>query len=315
LKNIFKIAFIGAGNMTSNHMKSFSSFSEFEICGIYSRTKDKAYDLSTKFSNCIVCDSIEDLYNITKPDLVVISVPELSTKSVCLEAFKYGWKILIEKPVGYNLQEAKEIFEYSLKTESTVYVAFNRRHYSSTLNLIKELNINNEPRLIHIYDQEGPIAAKKSNQPDLVLKNWMFANSIHLIDFLQFLGRGKIVEIKNILPWNDENTNFFMSKISYESGDIAIYESIWDSPAPWAIVINTKSKRYELRPIEKLFIQNEGSRLQIEIDQNKDDIEYKPGLIKQSENVLKMLKGDSHDLPNLKDALYTMTLINQIYFG
>ena len=67
---------------------------------------------------------------------IYISVPELSTKSVCLEAFKYGWKILIEKPVGYNLKEAKEIFEFSLKTESTVYVALNRRHYSSTLNLI-----------------------------------------------------------------------------------------------------------------------------------------------------------------------------------
>ena len=142
----------------------------------------------------------------------------------------------------------------------------------------------------------------------------MFANSIHLIDYLQFLGRGKIVEIKNILPWKNENTQFFISKISYESGDIAIYESIWNSPAPWSIVVNTKSKRYELRPIEKLYIQNEGSRLQIEIEQSNDDINFKPGLKKQSENVLKMLKGQSHNLPNLKDALYTMSLINQIYF-
>ena len=62
-----------------------------------------------------VYDSIEDLYLETKADMVIISVPELSTEEVCDAAFKFPWICLIEKPVGYNLENAEIIYKLSEK--------------------------------------------------------------------------------------------------------------------------------------------------------------------------------------------------------
>ena len=122
-----------------------------------------------------------------------------------------------------NLKIANLIYEEALKYKRDVYVAFNRRHYASTRNLISELNKSNDLRYIHIYDQENPNAALTSGQPEIVVKNWMYANSIHLIDFVLLLGRGNIRNILNIVPLID---NYILTKIEFDSGDIVIYESL-----------------------------------------------------------------------------------------
>ena len=107
---MIKVAFIGAGNMTTHHMKAFASINSVEITGIYSRTFEKANLLSTLYPTCKVYNTIEDLYTETNSDLVVISVPELATELVCLESFKYPWKCLVEKRIGYNLKIANLLF-------------------------------------------------------------------------------------------------------------------------------------------------------------------------------------------------------------
>ena len=307
---MIKVAFIGAGNMTTHHMKAFASINSVEITGIYSRTFENANLLSTLYPTCKVYNTIEDLYTETNSDLVVISVPELATELVCLESFKYPWKCLVEKPIGYNLEIANLINEEALKYNRDIYVAFNRRHYASTRNLISELNKSNDLRYIHIYDQENPNAALTSGQPKLVVKNWMYANSIHLIDFVLLFGRGTIKNIENIIPFTD---NYILTKIKFDSGDIVIYEGIWNAPAPWSVVVNTKNKRWEMRPIEKLFFQDFTSRQLQEYELDDLDIIYKPGLKVQAEEMLKAIRGEKNNMPKIKDALDTMKIINKIY--
>jgi predicted dehydrogenase len=307
---MINIAFIGAGNMTSHHMKVFESIHSVAIAGIYSKTFEKANKLSSLYPTCKVYNSIEELFTMTKSDLVVISVPELATESVCLECFKYPWKCLVEKPIGYNLDVANIINEEALKYNREVYVALNRRHYASTRNLISELNKSNELRYIHIYDQENPNAALLSGQPELVVKNWMYANSIHLIDFVLLLGRGNIKNIENILPFTE---NYILAKIEFDSGDIVIYEGIWNAPAPWSVVVNTKAKRWEMRPIEKLFFQDLSTRQLQEFVLDDLDITFKPGLKVQAEEMIKVIRGEKNNMPKLKDALNTMKIIYKIY--
>jgi hypothetical protein len=172
------------------------------------------------------------------------------------------------------------------------------------------LNKSNELRYIHIYDQENPNAALLSGQPELVVKNWMYANSIHLIDFVLLLGRGNIKNIENILPFTE---NYILAKIEFDSGDIVIYEGIWNAPAPWSVVVNTKAKRWEMRPIEKLFFQDLSTRQLQEFVLDDLDITFKPGLKVQAEEMIKVIRGEKNNMPKLKDALNTMKIIYKIY--
>lgn len=310
---MIKIAFIGAGYMAAEHLKAFSIIPSVNIAGIYSRTKERAIKLKADYPTLLICNSISDLYKKLTPDLVIIAVPELSVREVCLEAFKYPWACLIEKPVGYNLEDAEIIAKAAHAFNAKAFVALNRRHYSATVNVLEELSHTKQPRLIHIYDQENPDEALASGQPELIVKNWMYANSIHLISYFNILGRGEIVSVENIISWDPENPRLIMSKLSYDSGDIGIYEAVWNSPGPWAVVVSTQKKRWELRPLEELRILEYKSRKPLFVEPHHWDKEFKPGLRLQAEESLKMLRGEDHQLPSIFEALKTMRLINKIY--
>lgn len=307
-----KVCFIGAGSMAEEHIKAFRDISSVNVIGIYSRTISKAAQLAEKYTIPFVCETIEQLANL-KADIVVIAVSELSTKSVCFEAFSYQWTCLIEKPAGYNFEEAELIATEAKKKGTNVFVALNRRQYSSTKIVLKELAKSDEQRLIHISDQEDPASARLLGRPEQVLQNWMYANSIHLIDYFKILGRGHIVSVDPIIKWDAANPRFVAAKIIYSSGDIGIYEAVWNGPGPWAISVTTQSKRWELKPLEKAGFQIYRSR-QIEyIEPHAYDTKFKPGFRLQAEQILKAVKGEPHELVSIEEALDSMRLVKQIY--
>ena len=309
----YKISFIGAGYMTQEHLKAFNDIEDVELDGIFSRTKAKSIELLKKYPIKNVYNSIEELYKSSKPDAVIISVPELSLKGVCEIAFFYPWVILIEKPAGFNLEDAKYILNLSNKYKSQVYVALNRRHYSSTKIIKNKIKSINGTRILNIFDQEDTISALKAGQPKSVVKHWMYANSIHLIDLFRVFCRGSIINVNSILKWNSKVPCTVLSKITFDSGDIGIYQAIWNAPAPWMLTLSTPFARYEMRPIENAYEQLAGTRQQIKLEIDNIDIIYKAGIKVQADEFVNILKGKEHTLPNLEDAFETMKLINKIY--
>lgn len=310
-----KIAFVGAGYMTTEHLKAFRDIPTVNLTGIFSRTRSRADQLATEYGLSAVCASIDELYETTQAKLVVISVPELSVREACVEAFKYPWTCLIEKPAGYDVADAEHILASAHEHKAQAFVALNRRHYSSTRAVVKELAHHEGARLIHVYDQQDQIAARKAGQPESVVQNWMYANSIHVIDYLTILGRGEIVAVEPVIPWVPNCPSFVAAKIMYDSGDIALYEAVWNGPGPWAVTVTTQEKRWEMRPLEQAFVQPYGSRKLESIVAHKWDTDFKPGLRAQAEEAIKAIGGQEHALPSLEEALRSMRLARAIYGG
>lgn len=313
MNSICKVAFIGAGYMCSEHLKAFKNVPGVQLAGIQSRTKDRAAKLAQEFSVPLVCDSVAELYDKTKADLVVVSVPELSVREVCLDAFQHPWTSLIEKPAGYDLADAQRILANATALKRQAFVALNRRHHSSTRLVLADLAQQKGARLIHVYDQEDQIAARKAGQPELVVQNWMYANSIHMIDYFSILGRGNIISVDPIVPWSPQNPSFVIAKISYDSGDIGIYEAVWNGPGPWAISVTTQEKRWEMRPLEQASSQPYGSRKLEPASIHEWDTAFKPGLRVQAEEAVKAAKRKPNGLPSLEDAMKSMKLAAEIY--
>ena len=311
--NLCKVAFVGAGYMTIEHIKAFKDVPGVALAGIHSRTKSRAQALALESGLDAVCSSIAELYEKTKAELVVISVPELSVREVCLEAFKYPWTCLIEKPAGYDLVDAEKIFNEAKRLGRQAYVALNRRQHSSTHLVLEEMNQCVGSRLIHVYDQEDQIAARISGQPELVVKNWMYANSIHLIDYFNTLGRGNIVSVTPVIHWSPDKPQFVLAKLTYDSGDIGIYEAVWNAPGPWAVTVTTQEKRWEMRPLEQAMVQPYGSRKLDPIKTHEWDHLFKPGLRLQAEEAVKAAMGQPSNLATLEDAMKSMQLVRAIY--
>lgn len=308
-----KVAVIGAGLMAEAHIKAFADIPSVTLVGIQSRTKGRAEALAAKYGIPDIYDSVDALYAGTQANLVIVAVSELSVNAVCMEVFKYPWQSLIEKPVGYNLPDALLIASAAERADRKAYVALNRRHYSSTRAVLGELESVDGSRVVHAFDQEDPITALEGGKPALVVENWMYANSIHIIDYLSVFCRGEVTGVNHAIKWNPHEPRFVVASVTYSSGDVGIYHATWNGPGPWAISVTTQAKRWEMRPLEQAVTQLNKSRKIVPLDLNSWDSEFKPGLRQQAEEAIKALRGNAHCLPTLADGITTMKLVNLIY--
>ncbi len=299
--------------MSREHIRAFQDVPGVDITGIHSRSRSRAEELAGEFHVSNVCNSIGDLFERTQADLVVVSVPELSANEVCCACFAYPWTALIEKPAGYNVADAEAIESVARSKGSRAYVALNRRHYGSTRAVVADLANLPGPRLIKVQDQQSALAALQSGQPRLVVENWMYANSIHLIDYFLLLGRGKVAQVDHIIRWDPQRPRYVAAKISFDSGDVGLYEAVWDGPGPWAVSVNTPEKRWEMRPLEKAAYQLSGKRVLVPVEDDVLDARFKPGLRRQAELAVLATSGHQTELPTLQDALASMRLTQAIY--
>jgi predicted dehydrogenase len=307
----WKIAIVGAGYMAQEHARALKSLN-VELVGLCSRTASRAESLAQTYG-MTVYRTISEMYQATRADAVVVAVPELSAPAVCEESFRFPWVCLLEKPAGVDMKVATRILDESRRTGTRAFVALNRRAYSSTRRALDELARSDGPRLISILDQEDQDAARGAGQPEEVVRNWMYANSIHLIDYFGLMARGDVVSIQHAAPWTQESPRFVAATIRFASGDIGVYQAVWNAPGPWSVTVTNPHIRLEMRPLEKLGIQTRGKRHLEEVAPDAIDTEYKPGLRRQAEQLVAFLEGQRTSLATIEDAHRTMKLCARIY--
>jgi len=310
----FKVAFIGAGSMASEHLKAFSSIKEFNICGIYSRRSSKCHDLKKKYKTLKIYDSIKKMYIGLKPDLVIVAINEINLYKVCKEIFKYKWTCLLEKPPGYTFSNYKKILSIaSYYLKKNIFVALNRRMYSSTILLKKKINEKKylkKKRKVIVVDQQEPFNLK-GFWPNIILKNLHFANSIHLIDYFNIFCRGDMINIKTRRVNLKKNSYIINSIIKFSSGDIGIYRAFWNIKKKWSVRVSISNIVCYLKPLEFFYVYKRKKKPLKKI--KKVDLDFKPGFKLQAKNTLNFLKNKKNNLVSLIQVEKTMSLIQKIY--
>lgn len=307
------IAIVGAGYMAAEHAKAFSGHPDVRIAGVVGRSASRAQALASEFGAPVFSD-IATLWREARPDVVVVAVNELSMAAVCEQVFQYPWKILLEKPVGVDFTDALRIqrsAEAAGASERT-WVALNRRTYSSTLGALERLSAEGA-RLVTVLDQQDMDSVRALGTPELVVQNYMYANSIHLIDYFQVFCRGDVEAVEIGAPWTPEAPGHVVATLRFTSGDIGVYQATWNGPGPWAVSVASAEARFEMRPLETLTVQLRGERRVLAVERGPLDESYKPGLYLQAGEMLGAAAGRTPGLASLADAVRAMSLCARIY--
>jgi predicted dehydrogenase len=308
-----RVAMVGAGSMAREHIRAFGSVPDVVVVGIHSRTRVRAESLAKELNVAHVCSSVPELFERTRADLVVVAVPELSARSVSEACFDFPWAVFLEKPAGYNLADAEAIQAPARARHRRVWVGLNRRFLSGTQAMLADLRKTPGPRFIHVQDQQSLAAAAAVGHPPEVLANWMFANSIHLLDYLSLLGRGGVKSVRRIWPWQGTASTVVLAAVEFHGGDQGLYEGIWNGPGPWAVTVTTPARRWEMRPLEQAAFQNAGERRLQPVEVHAWDREFKPGFRLQAQQVIQALRGEPSSAPTLEQAMETMRLIAAVF--
>lgn len=309
-----KIAILGAGKMAREHAKAFASIRGVEICGIASRTRSHAETLAGELGIGVVADSVEELHERTGAQLLLVTVLETAMVEVSLRAMAFPWTLLLEKPPGLSPADTRRLTQEAATRGRRVLVGLNRQFLGSTQQALSLLKDVSGTRFVKVQDQQSLDQAASLGHSAAVVNGWMYANSIHLVDYFRIFARGTVKTVQHVVRWNPEaGVGLLLAHLEFESGDTGLYEAFWRTPGPWAASIHAPGRRLELRPLEELRWQATGEPLQTVLRPAADQ-EFKPGFQLQAENAIAACRKEGASTsPTLDDALKTMSLIERLY--
>jgi len=284
---------IGTGNMAYNYAKVLKSLKQpFEVIG---RGKNSALIFKKQTGVDAKIGGLK--LNIKKADIipnvaiVAVNVENLAevTRSLICSGVKY---ILLEKPGALNFQEIYSLNLLATKEKVTVMIAYNRRFYNS-VSILRDL-IKQDGGILSMNFEftEWSHIIKSLKKNSKVKKNWLIANSSHIIDLAFHLGgRPKCWKYwhagKNNLNWHPSSARFCGSGVT-DKGIIFSYNSDWQAPGRWSLEFKTIKRRFILKPIEQLQVINlESLKLENIKQRNNFDKNFMAGLYLQTRNFIK----------------------------
>ncbi len=308
------VLLIGAGYMGKEYGKVLTALNV--PYSVICRSQQSAYNFNEEFGVMPIFGGVENaLVHIDeKPDVAIVAVNVEFLSSTVIELLNFGIKkVLVEKPAGLNKNEMIEIYETSISMGAEVYVAYNRRFYSSTEKALEIISEDGGVSSFNFEFTEWGFKIEKTSHAPEVKEEWLLANSTHVIDLAFFLG-GYPKEFCTFnsgkLDWHSRASKYAGAGIT-DKGSLFSYQANWDAPGRWAVEILTNEHRLYFRPMEELSIQKKGSVNveNVEID-NQLDLDFKPGLYKQVETILSNRKDER--LVTIEDQINHMEFYERI---
>ncbi len=311
-----KVCIVGTGNMAIEYFKVLKKFDvAITVVGNHANSCEKftaatgVKCFSGGFENWIQKQDVPS-------DKTIVAVSEQNLGSVTKQLLLREWpSILVEKPGGANFDELEELLSLQKKSKSKVYIGYNRRHYAS-VQIAKRLIAEDggAESLFFEFTEWGHVVREKVC-PQLVKDEWFWHNSTHVVDLAFYLcGFPKKMEsrVSGKLDWCSGPRKYAGTG---ETGEGALFSYLanWAAPGRWGIEVMTNKRRFIFRPLEKLLVQKIGSVSIEEVPiENALDLDFKPGLFKQTKHFLEENVGE---LLTLESQASNAHWYKQIFYG
>jgi predicted dehydrogenase len=255
-----------------------------------------------------------EAYFATKPTL-----PEYAINSVSVEHLKATTiqllaagiaHILVEKPGDLYASGLEAMQKAATAAQANVWIAYNRRFYAAVQTLAREAAADGGIQGVHFEFTEWVHTIPMDKFKTAVLERWILANSSHVIDTVfALIGTPKnlnaIVHGQDEIAWHPSGSLFLGSGLSTQNIPFT-YHSNWQSAGRWAIEVLTAKRRFYLKPMEKLQVQQKGSVAITEFEINDQlDTDFKPGIYLQTQA---FLENNQQYLLSLSEQITTMPI-------
>ncbi|MGH1429896.1 MAG: Gfo/Idh/MocA family protein [Neptuniibacter sp.] len=280
------VLLVGAGGMSADYAKVLSAMNvPFEaVC----RSEIKAKEFSARHNVTCLPGGVERyLEQNETPSHAIVAVGVDGLDQVTRYLISRGVKnILVEKPAALYQSEIDNLTALSNEKDVSIYVAYNRRYYQSVQMLVKMAEEDGGLTSLHFDFTEWSDRIAPLEKGDNVKERWVLSNSTHVIDLAFYLA-GAPLEMhshtQGKLKWHDSAARFFGSGLT-DRGVAFTYRADWDAPGRWGVTAYTRNYKFDLCPLEELYVTDRNKVVPRKIDlDNNVDIDFKPGLYLQVE--------------------------------
>jgi predicted dehydrogenase len=280
---------IGAGKMAQDYARVLQGLTQnFEVIGRSASSADRFEEVTdVKVRQGGLSAALADT---RAPQQAIVAVGVESLAEVAIELIQAGTRrILIEKPGGLNTMEICSLQQQAVEYKAEVFVAYNRRFYTST-ELARKLIDEDGGAISCIFEfTEWSHVIAPLVKDHRVKESWFLANSTHVVDLAFHLcGFPKDWRAwhSGTLDWHPTAARFCGSGVT-DQDVLFSYQADWEAPGRWGVEVLSRKRRFILRPMEQLQVVQLGSvRVEaVELDDRLDK-EFKPGLYAQTKAFL-----------------------------
>ena len=193
-----KVAVIGIGLIGKERLRAIQLLrkrgKEIELVGIYDPFSKEIEKIAQEYkTKC--CTSLNELFSIN-PDWCFVSTPHDVAVNITSEALKDGFKVLVEKPLGRTVAEAKKIIN-SAKYPAQLWVGFNYRFYEGVQAIINDAHAGRFGELISVtlitgYGHNPEIKGSWKLNPARSGGGCLIDPGVHLIDLARLISKNNL---------------------------------------------------------------------------------------------------------------------------
>ncbi len=242
---IVKVAIIGTGQWGLQHAKVFSELENVTLCAIVGRTLEKTRIRANLFGVPYYLDVTEMVKN-EQPDLVSVCIPGEEMFCVTKYLIEEGIPILVEKPLTYDLEQAEQLINMSLKRNLFCGVNFIHR-YSKPIqmayNAIQKGELGNIVYFNWKMGQYGSCKEKKYGN--------LIETQCHGLDLIEFLCGSIAAVYCEMTDITKKGYTTLVASLKLENGAVGSFLGTYDAIETY-------------HPSQYLEICGRGGRIQIE---------------------------------------------------
>ena len=214
---MLKIVVIGAGGHSrQNHLPALKKYlelcpGEMELSALCDLNREQAEAISKEYGFKRFYTDIDEMLSVEKPDGCIAITPHSVTKNVVSQIIPTGIPLLMEKPLGATLEEARDICAMVEKTKARVMVSMNRR-FNPVLTAASS------------YITGRPLEYMRTVmlRHNRTAPKFFFATAIHAVDAMRHIAGD--VKDYSVTTRKVDGINWYNVQLFFESGTYATLE-------------------------------------------------------------------------------------------
>lgn len=189
--NNLKLAVIGCGVHSTANIISTLHYLKQPIAAVCANHLDHAEAAAKQYGIAHAYDNYFKMLDTEKPDAVFIITDRNSQATITKDCLKAGCHVFVEKPLGMNEAEAKDVSDLAKAVKKHVMVGFMKR-FSPAYCKLKEIMENHEEfgDVLSFMGMFAITSGRPGWDDDVYIKQ----GGIHYVDLLRFLF-GELVDI------------------------------------------------------------------------------------------------------------------------
>lgn len=266
--NRIKVAVIGVGHLGKEHARVYSQLPDVELVGVVDTNRGRGEQVANRLNVRFFPDAEEVA---DKVSAVSIAVPTSAHYSVASSFLKRGIPVMLEKPLGLNLEEAEDLVQLSSINNVILQIGHVER-FNPALQAIESYPMI--PRFIECHR----LSAFNFRTRDIgVVLDLM----IHDIDIILHLARSPVRKVEAV------GTRIISSK-----EDIANARIVFEN----GCVANITASRVSFKPMRKIRLFSEDTYISLDYEK-QEAIIYK----KSPKLTLESINPERLGIKNLAD--------------